>query len=55
LGLQDNKGNYQKFKLSDLIGYRIKVYYSSKTKKDENGAKIKMNQIYIIKILPKDK
>jgi hypothetical protein len=54
-GVQDKKGNYQKVKLSSLIGYRIKAYFSSKTKKDETGAKIKINQIYLIKILPKDK
>lgn len=54
-GLQDKKGNYQKVELSQLIGYRLRAYYSSKTKKDESGVKTKFNQIYIIKIVPKDK
>jgi hypothetical protein len=51
-GPKDKNGNFRQVKVSELMGYRVKVYYSSKTKKDDTGAKIKINNIYIIKILP---
>lgn len=53
-GLKDKDGNYQTVELSRRLGYRMKAYYSSKSKKDESGTKIKFNQIYIIKIVSKD-
>ena len=54
-GFKDKNGVYQEVELSRLVGYRMKAYYTSKTKKDDSGVKVKFNQIYIIKIVAKDK
>lgn len=41
--------------MDDLTGTRIKVYYINKSKKDANSVKVKTNEVFKIKFLPKDK
>jgi len=48
-------GAMHELKVSEIpVGTRIKVYYMAKTKKDASGAKVKFNQIFKIRFLPKE-
>jgi len=47
-------GTMHELKVSEIpTGTRIKVYYITKTKPDASGAKVKSNQVFKIRILPK--
>lgn len=48
-------GRDYEVKMADLVGMRLKAYYITKSKKDSNGVKVKTNEVFKIKFLPKDK
>ncbi|MBI3651124.1 MAG: hypothetical protein HY231_08745 [Acidobacteria bacterium] len=49
-------GSMHKLKVSEIpAGTKIKVYYVSKNDKDASGSKVKINYIFKVKFLPKDK
>jgi hypothetical protein len=41
-------------KMEELKGLRIRAYYIAKSQKDGSGAKVKVNQVFKIKFVPKD-
>lgn len=47
-------GQDYEIKMTDIIGMTIKAYYITKTKKDNNGVKVKTNEVFKIKFV-KDK
>lgn len=48
-------GSTHELKVSEIpTGTRLKVYYITKTTKDASGAKVKFNQIFKIRFLPKE-
>jgi hypothetical protein len=46
-------GKDYEVKMNDLMGMRVKAYYMTKSTKDANGAKAKINEVFKIKFLPK--
>ena len=48
-------GSDHEVKMADLMGMRVKVYYMTKSKKDANGGKVKINEVFKTKFLPKEK
>jgi hypothetical protein len=48
-------GSDHEVEVADLMGMRVKIYYMTKSKKDANGVKVKTNEVFRIKFLPKDK
>ena len=48
-------GRDYEVKMADLMGMRLKAYFMTKSKKDSNGVKVKTNEVFKIKFLPKDK
>ncbi|MGB7923545.1 MAG: hypothetical protein WCF57_09905 [Pyrinomonadaceae bacterium] len=48
-------GQDHEVQMAELMGLRIKVYYITKNKKDAQGVKVKTNEVFKIKPLPKDK
>jgi len=48
-------GRDYEVKMADLMGMRLKAYYMTKSKKDSNGVKVKTNEVFKIKFIPKDK
>lgn len=48
-------GRDHEVQMLELVGQRIKVYYMTKTRKDANGVKVKTNEAFKIKYLPKEK
>jgi hypothetical protein len=48
-------GSDQEVEMGDLMGMRVKAYYMTKSKKDAQGEKVKTNEVFKIKFLPKDK
>jgi hypothetical protein len=53
--LKMKDGSMYELKVSELPpGTKIKVYYISKTKKDASGVKVKYNEIFRIRFLPKE-
>ena len=48
-------GTMHELKVSEIpLGTKIKVYYMTRTKKDDTGSKVKFNQIFKIRFLPKE-
>ncbi|HEX8196078.1 MAG TPA: hypothetical protein VF571_07820 [Pyrinomonadaceae bacterium] len=47
-------GRDYEVKLADLKGMRLKAYYMTKSKKDSSGTKVKINEVFRIKFLPKN-
>lgn len=48
-------GSDYELKMADLMGMRVKAYYMTKSKKDANGGKMKTNEVFKTKFLPKEK
>ena len=48
-------GSDQEVKMTALVGMHLKAYYIAKSKKDANGVKVKTNEVFKIKFLPKGK
>ena len=48
-------GRDYEVKMVDLMGIRLTAYFMTKSKKDSNGVKVKTNEVFKIKFLPKDK
>ncbi len=48
-------GSDKEVEMADLMGMRVKTYYMTKSKKDANGVKVKTNEVFKTKFLPKDK
>jgi hypothetical protein len=48
-------GKDYELKMSDLMGMRVKAYYMTSSKKDANGVKVKTNEVFKIRFLPKEK
>ncbi len=48
-------GSDKEVEMADLMGMRVKVYYMTKSKKNANGVKVKTNEVFKTKFLPKDK
>jgi hypothetical protein len=48
-------GREHEVQMRELVGERIKAYYITKTRKDANGVKVKTNEVFKIRYLPKDK
>ncbi|MBP7476636.1 MAG: hypothetical protein KBF83_14645 [Pyrinomonadaceae bacterium] len=53
--LPTRDGKQKVVPIADLIGWRITVYYMSKSRKDENGVKIKYAEVFNIKMLSQNK
>ncbi len=47
-------GSNHEVKMNELIGMRLKAYYTAKSKKI-NGEKVKTNEVFKIKFLPPEK
>lgn len=47
--------SYREVEMAALMGMRVKTYYTTKSKKDANGVKVKTNEVIEIKFLPKNK
>lgn len=48
-------GTDHQVKMEELKGMRLKAYYMSKSKKEADGTKVKFNEVFKIKFLPKDR
>jgi hypothetical protein len=53
--VQMKDGRDYEVTMADLMGKRIRAYYINKSKKDANGVKVKTNEVFKIKFLPKEK
>lgn len=51
MGPMNKKGVYEQVKLPLLLGYHVRAYCMSKSKKGPDGVKVKTNYIHIIKIV----
>lgn len=47
-------GSDHEVRMAELIGMRLKAYYTAKSKK-VNGEKVKINEVFKIRFLPPDK
>lgn len=48
-------GRDHEIKMSQLLGMRVRAYFITKMQKDVTGQKIKTNEVFKIKFVPKDK